>query len=252
LVSYIVEKYAGMLTEQDVQRLFEMLALKLNGNRSEAARRCGLTGKTTYDWEKAGYVKLRTKKKVLEACLEVDFLGTIEYLLSQSTERTIDVLRAILSTIYADAIEITSREEFVNLFDKFEKLKVKYRGLIKDQIEDEVSDMSRFLKEKALEFGMPIREISIEDLSTRQLLDAIQVVGRMYVENPLGAEKFLKEDLNLPTEAWKQILEIFKELSYVKGISIEAEKTIDQQLWPEIKSTEESILKSDKKLLAVT
>jgi hypothetical protein len=241
-----------MLTEQDVQRLFEMLALKLNGNRSEAARRCGLTGKTTYDWEKAGYVKLRTKKKVLEACLEVDFLGTIEYLLSQSTERTIDVLRAILSTIYADAIEITSREEFVNLFDKFEKLKVKYRGLIKDQIEDEVSDMSRFLKEKALEFGMPIREISIEDLSTRQLLDAIQVVGRMYVENPLGAEKFLKEDLNLPTEAWKQILEIFKELSYVKGISIEAEKTIDQQLWPEIKSTEESILKSDKKLLAVT
>lgn len=252
MVSYIVEKYAGMLTEQDVQRLFEMLALKLNGNRSEAARRCGLTGKTTYDWEKAGYVKLRTKKKVLEACLEVDFLGTIEYLLSQSTERTIDVLRAILSTIYADAIEITSREEFVNLFDKFEKLKVKYRGLIKDQIEDEVSDMSRFLKEKALEFGMPIREISIEDLSTRQLLDAIQVVGRMYVENPLGAEKFLKEDLNLPTEAWKQILEIFKELSYVKGISIEAEKTIDQQLWPEIKSTEESILKSDKKLLAVT
>lgn len=245
MVSYIVEKYAGMLTEQDVQRLFEMLALKLNGNRSEAARRCGLTGKTTYDWEKAGYVKLRTKKKVLEACLEIDFLGTIEYLLSQSTERTIDVLRATLSTIYADAIETTSREEFVDLFDKFEKLKVKYRGLIKDQIEDEVSDMSRFLKKKALEFGMPIREISIEDLSTRQLLDAIQVVGRMYVENPLGAEKFLKEDLNLPTEAWKQILEIFKELSYVKGISIKPEKTIDQRLWPEIKST-------DKKLLAVT
>jgi hypothetical protein len=241
-----------MLTEQDVQRLFEMLTVKLNGNRSEAARKCDLTGKATYDWEKAGYVKLRTKKNVLQACLEIDFLGTIEYLLSQNSERTIDVLRTTLSTIYADATETNSKEEFSGLLDRFETLNVKYRGLIKDQIEDEVSDMSRFLKKKALELGIPIREMSIEDLSTRQLLDAIQLVGRMYIENPLEAEKFVKEDLNLPMEAWKQILETFKELSYAKEMPIEAEKTIDLS-WSEIeKLTGERLPKSDKTVLAVT
>lgn len=252
MVSYIAEKYAGMLTEQDIRELFEILTVKLNGNRSESARRCDLTGKATYDWEKAGYVKLKTKKKVLEACLEIDFLGTVEYLLSQSSERTVDVLRTTLSTIYADAIETNSQKEFSNLLDKFETLSMKYRGLIKDQIEDEVSDMSRSLRKKALNLGLSPHETLIEDLSSQQLLEALQLVGRIYVENPFEAEKFAKENFALPTEAWKQILETFKELSYAKEISIGTEKTIDLSWLKSIKPTEERAPKSDKTVLAVT
>jgi len=218
LSDYIVGKYAGILTKEDAAQLFNTLTEKLEGNRSEAARQCDLTGKATYDWEKADYVKLDTRRKVLEACLRIDFLGTLEYLLNRNSERAIDIVRTILSTIYAEAIETKSREQFGALLDKFDTLKIKYRGLIRDQIEEEVADMMWLLSKKALEHGIPLRERLIKDLSAQELLEAIRLVGDLYSENPSEAQRFAIEDLSLPTETLDTILPVFKELSYMKEV----------------------------------
>lgn len=216
--SYIGEKYAAILTEEDVGNLFNALVKKL-GNRSEAARQCGLTGKATYDWEETKYVKLQTKRKVLEACLKNDFPETIEYLLSRSSERTVDVLRTVLSTIYADAVEADSREELEVILDKFEALKIRHRGLIRDTIEDEVSDMENRLCEKAQRSGVPLRRKPIEDLSAKELLDQLPMITHFYLENPLEAENFAREDLVLPEEALKPIFQTFRDLTHVRDVT---------------------------------
>lgn len=216
--SYIADRYARILTKENISELFDTLTKRLQGNRSEATRQCGLTGKATYDWEKAGYVKFETKRKVLEACLRIDFLETIEYLLNQSSEKTVDILQTILSAIYAEAVEIDSREKISMLLNKFDRLKMRYRGLIRDQIEEEVAEMTWLLKKKALKLRVPLRQRSIKDLSAQELLEAIQLIGAVYARNPTDAQRFAIEDLDLPEETLKTISPIFKELSYMKEV----------------------------------
>jgi hypothetical protein len=230
LSSYIVEKCAGILAEQDVKELFDILTEKLEGNRSESARHCGLTGKATYDWEKARYLKLATKRKVLKACLETDFLGTVEYLLNRNCERTDDLLRTVLCTVYADAVEAGLKEKFISSFDKFEVLRMKYRGFIRDQNEDEVSNMALFLESRALDFGVPLPEKSIDDLSAQELLGKIELIGRAYVESPTKAEHLATENLGLPKETLKPILQTFGILSQKGEVNPPSDATALE--WP--------------------
>lgn len=186
--SYITDKYAGMLTENDVENLFNLLVANLGGNRSEAARKCGITGKATYDWVGAAYVKLGTKEKVLEASLRTNFLETVEYLLNQSTDRNLDLLRTTLGTFYADALEAPSQNDFKNDFEKFEAIRTRHQGLIRDGIYNEVANMTTSLRDKAEELGLPLQPKAMNDLSAEELLNVIQLVGQIYVENPTQAE----------------------------------------------------------------
>lgn len=222
MATYILEKYAGMLTEEDVANLFDFLVKKLGNNRSQAARRCGLTGKATYDWEGAAYVKLGTKRKVLNASLEVTFLQTIEYLLGRSAYRSLDLLRTILSTLYADAIEAMSKEEFQSSLNRFETIKIRYQGMIKDGIQDEATDMSSLLRKKALDLGVPLRTKSINELSAEELVNAIQIVGHLYLENPSEAELFAVRDLGLPTDAVKPVIQTFRNLCFARKVQTSA------------------------------
>lgn len=219
---YIADKYAGMLTEEDVANLFNLLVAKLDNNRSEAARRCGLTGKATYDWGEAAYVKLGTKKKVLNASLEATFLETIEYLLGRSSYRSLDLLRTILSTLYADAIEAPSKEDFEATLNRFEKVHIRYQGTIKDGIQDEVTDMSSFLRKKALDLGVSLRTKTINEFSAEELVDAIQIVGHLYIENPPEAELFAVRDLGLPTDVLKPVLQTFRNLCFTRQMQTSA------------------------------
>lgn len=220
--TYIAERYAGILTKEDVDQLFNSLTSKLHGNRSEAARQCGLTGKATYDWEKARYVKLTTKRKVLETCLRIDFLGTVGYLLKRSSERTVDVLRTILSSIYNEAIETNSKEQIILLLDKFNTLRTQYRGLINDRIMDEVADMLWMLRQKAQELEVPVPPKSIEDISAKELLEVLPLIGDMYLKNPQGAPAIAKT-LNLPPQSIEMLLPTFAKLHPIGGPITEAE-----------------------------
>lgn len=209
--SYIVEKYAGILTKEDISQLFGALAEELQGNRSEAARQCGLTGKATYDWEKVTYIKLETKQKVLAACLRTDFLGTVEYLLRRSNDRTVDILRTILSAVYTEAMETNSRDQFRILLDRFNLLRNKHRGLIKDQIEDEAADMVWYMGQKASELGIPQPEKSLEDVSLTEWLEAFPVIVEAYVEEPQQAYTLAKT-LDLPEKSIEILWPSFEKL----------------------------------------
>ncbi len=218
---YIAERYAGILTKEDVDQLFNTLTSRLHGNRSEAARQCGLTGKATYDWEKARYVKLTTKRKVLETCLRIDFLSTVEYLLKRSSERTVDVLRTILSTIYNEAIETDSKEQIILLLDKFNVLRIQYRGLINDKIMDEVADMLWMLRQKAQELAVSVPPKSIEDISAKELLDVLPLLGEMYLKNPQGAPAIART-LDLPPQSIEKLWPTFEKLRPIVGTTTEA------------------------------
>ena len=214
--SYITDKYAGMLTEDDVENLFNLLVAKLGGNRSEAARQCGLTGKATYDWVGAAYVKLGTKQKVLEASLRTNFPETVEYLLNQSTDRNLDLLRTILGTFYANVLESTSQNDFKSGFEKFESIRTKHLGLIRDGIYNEVADMATSLRDKAEELGLPLQPKATNELSAEELVNAVQLVGRIYVENPVQAETLAAKEIGLPLDAMKPIIATFQNLCFTR------------------------------------
>lgn len=218
LDGYIAEKYAGILTEEDVGNLFDSLVKKLANNRSEAARRCGLTGKATYDWERTAYVKLATKKKVLKASLEEDFIETVEYLLGRSSDRSVDLLRAVLSMLYADAIEADSRAGFEPVFQKFEGTRARYQGIIKDNVRDEVEDMTHALRNRALELGVAMAERTVDELSPRELIDGLQILGHIYLESPQEAQAFAERNLGLPKQALEPMMQTFRDISTLKQL----------------------------------
>lgn len=215
MVNYITEKYAGILTKEDVVQLFNRMTEKLQGNRSEAIRQCGLTGKATYDWEKAKYVKLGTKQKVLEACLGINFLDTTEYLLDRSNDRTVDILRTFISKIYMDAIETESKGQFRIMFKKFSTSMKKHQGLIKDQIEDEVADMSWLMRQKASELDLPVPEKTIEDMSLKEWLGVFPVIVDTYVKDPQESQ-LMAETLDLPRKSIEILWSSFEKLKSVE------------------------------------
>lgn len=216
--TYIADKYAGLLTEEDVNVLFNRLAKEFGDNRSEAARQCGLTGKATYDWEDAAYVKLGTKKKVLEASLKKNFLNTMEYLLSKSNNRNIDLLQMILSTLYANALEATSSEDFKTNFTKFELIRMRNLGIIREGMQTEVSDMSTMLKDKATEFRIPVAPRSVNEFSAEEIINVVQLVGRVYSENPTQAQSMAENDIGLPANALKPLIQTFNDLCFARKI----------------------------------
>ena len=225
--NYITEKFAGILTRDDTGYLFNTLTEKLHGNRSEAARQCGLTGKTTYDWETAGYVKFNTKRKVLEACLNINFLSTIEYLLKRSSGRTVDLLRTFLSEIYTEAIETNSQENFIDLLDKFHTLSTEYQWIINDRIKDEHADMLWILRQKALELNVPITPRSIDEISARELLENLPLISDIYRRNPQEAPNAIKT-LNLPPQSVELLLKTFEKLQHTSIVFTEVDPSTDE------------------------
>jgi hypothetical protein len=212
----MADKYAGMLTEDDVENLFSLLAKELGGNRSEAARQCGLTLKATYDWEGTAYVKLGTKRKVLEASLRMNFIAASEYLLERSSDRNFDLLRTVLGTFYANALEATSQGSFGDNLERFETMRIRHRGLIRDGIQNEVTDMAISLRAKAEELGLPPKPKTTNDLSAEDMINAMQLIGRIYVENPLQAETLAVKDIGLPADAVKPIIATFQNMCFTR------------------------------------
>jgi hypothetical protein len=212
MLSYIAEKYAEMLTEDDVANLFELLTSELGGNRSEAARQAGLTGKATYDWAQVAYVKLGTKKKVLDAALKANFAATVEYLLEESNNRNIDLLRTILGTFFADALESNSQESFKAMQSKFNTIRKSHLGLIRDGIQNEVADMEISIKSKAEQLGVLVEAKGAEEFSGKEVLEAIELIGNVYIENPIQAENLAVKDMGLPLETVKPIIATFRNL----------------------------------------
>ena len=248
MYSYIADSYAGFLTKGDIVQLFDGLAMNLGRNRSEAARRCRLTGATTYGWNEASYIKYTTKKKVLETCLENDFLNTVEFLLNRSGERTIDILRTVLSTIFSEAIETESNSLFSNLLIKFETIRAKYRGTIRDRLEDEISEMDFALEQKASELDVPLPQKNILDISSKELVNVLPLIVMEYIRNPLEPLK-AANNLKFPLEEIKSVWSTFRSLRPTKRVPFEEELKLTpygkppeaEESWPIFRDTHTGI-----------
>src|SRR5947208_1328085 len=113
--TYLAEKYARLLSDDDTISLFNRLK-EVVGNIKEAAERCGLTRKSVYDWENLTQeIRLATKERVLEQSLELLPIDTLEYLTKQTVDAAYEVLLSNLGTLYENALEQKEPAEFERL-----------------------------------------------------------------------------------------------------------------------------------------
>jgi len=210
---YITKQYADMLTKEDVLQLFDQLQRKF-GSRNKASKICGFTNKTTYEWEKVKYVKSTTKEKLLKASLQHNFLYTLEYLFNRSNRRNVNILSTFLSTLYSFLLESESKNNFEKNYLTFFNFKTKNRGLIRDQIEDELSDMYFYLIPKANELKAQLPPIPTNDISSKELLDAIPLLCDMYLMNPSNQPKTIAHTINFPPDSVIKLWSIFEKIHF--------------------------------------
>jgi len=199
--SRIAEKYADLLTMEDVVRLFKLLEKKV-GNKVDAAKMCGLERKTTYGWDTTKEIRLRTKKKVLTALIENLTEETLDFITERSVDTSADVLRTYLSALYERAMD--EREDtlnFLRLASRFEETKQKYAGMIVDRLEVEVGNMSTLFPEKARELGTTFKVSPINVLRFSQLSmlipNLIKTISSTY---PYIPDSEIAKFFNLPPD----------------------------------------------------
>lgn len=175
-MSYLAEKYAHLLSKDDVLDLFEQLEEVFKGNLSEACRKCGIQRKTRYDWISARSLKLSTKKKILKAMIETNPEKALDFLLTHSKGTSVELLSTYLSHIYSRAMsEIFDPRPFVNSVKKFEKVKRENVGLIWE-LEEELGEMTYNIREKAKALKVPLPMEHLETINPNHIIEAIPAV----------------------------------------------------------------------------
>jgi hypothetical protein len=185
--SLIAEKYANLLTLENVVWLFELLE-KVTGNKADAAKICGLERKTTYDWEVTKEIRLNTKKKVLAALIENLPEETLDFMTEKSIQASVDILRTYLFALYEKAMAERNLTDFLRLASKFEEKRDKYAGLIADYLEVEVGNMLELFPEKASELGVtfqpsPLRTVRLSEFS-KYLPHVIRTISMLDPDTP--------------------------------------------------------------------
>jgi len=199
--SIIAEKYANLLTMEDVVRLFKLLE-EIVGNKVKAAKLCGIERKTAYGWDATKEIRLRTKKKVLSALIENLTEETLAFITERSVETSVDILRTYISAIYEKAMdERINAPNFLRLASKFEEIKQNYAGLIVDRLEIEVGNMSALIPERASELGAffevsPINTLKLSEF-TKLLPSLINTISSVY---PYVPDSEIAKIFNLPRD----------------------------------------------------
>ena len=164
-----VEKFANYLNSDEITELFDNYQKMLGGNRTLAAKQCGITTKTIYDWKnrKEG-IKYSTKIKILETLIERYPVDTFLHMTSNLHILSLETLLAGLSTLYERSFDVKSESEFLELAKLFEITVHKYSGLIHNNKELEVGNMFRKLYEfaKMKGYNWKPRQAILYDLDT--------------------------------------------------------------------------------------
>lgn len=199
--SIIAEKYADLLTMEDVVELFKLLEKKV-GNKVEAAKICGLERRTTYGWDTTSEIRLRTKKKVLTALIENLTEETLDFITERSVDTSADILRTYLSALYEKAMD--EREDpinFLRLASRFEETKRKYSGVIVDRLEIEVGNMETLFPEKASELGTTFKVLPTNVLKFSELSMFIpSLIKTISSTSPYIPDREVAKFFNLPSD----------------------------------------------------
>ena len=150
--TYIVDNFSEVLTQEDISDLFERLQASA-GSLAKAAELCKLERKTVYDWEKTGYVKLSTKRKVLKALLENLSKPTLGFITRRTYNRAQEAFRIYLSTIYEHCVTETKPSSFLREVAEFESVIKEYKALAQNLWRDELPQMLYELSRHAQELG---------------------------------------------------------------------------------------------------
>lgn len=195
MASYLAEKYAYLLTKEDTQWLFRDLH-RIYGSLSKAARKANVQRKTIYDWSRTRDVKISTKVKILEALMKAKPDYTLWFILKRSEDSTSDILHIVLTRIFERAtMEGLDGKAFVAITRKFERLKQRHAGMIFGYLDEEVSDMSRLIREKAKKLNVTLPPIAIETLKSTEVLELLPTIVRLLPEKVT-----LEERLDLATK----------------------------------------------------
>jgi hypothetical protein len=200
LLQDYAEKYANMLTGRDVSRLFDHL--KSITSRSEAARICDLERRTTFYWDGNKEIKLQTKKQVLQALLEKDYLFTLNYLCERSFEISSETIDLYLKSIYENAMNADiAIEDFRKLFYTFYESRIKFSPLINSSMTDVVSDLLKNLDEQALLLNIPLPKMPLSIMNAEEMVEKLPFVIKM-LPSQISESNFnyLEKQLNLPLD----------------------------------------------------
>jgi len=153
-LSYLVDRYAAILTKYDVQTLFERLQ-KSYGNRRKATSELRLQRKTVYDWEKsANDVRMLTKRKVLEASLKVDPDRTVSFLVKKTSDDFKEILQRQIALAYRKMMSSKKKEDFQRNLSMFNQIREMHRGALLDSDIALLDHMIQRINKKAHSFGV--------------------------------------------------------------------------------------------------
>jgi hypothetical protein len=201
LSSLLAEKFADILTGNDVLELFKRLEESL-GSLRKAASRCDLQRKTIYDWERTRNLKLPTKRKVLRTLLETNTEETLEYMVKRSSETTVELLSTYLTTLCECAAEPDiDQAQFQFLMERFERVREENASIIVDKLETEVANMLSILENRAVALktsyeSHPPRVAKLAHLA----MIMPTVMSEIHKEYPFSGGLRLSRQLNLPLE----------------------------------------------------
>ena len=188
MASYLAEKYAYILTKEDILQLFKTLE-GVYGSISRAARETGIQRKTAYDWPETGDVKLTTKIKILESSIKTKPDYTLNFLLERSEERASEILYVILTRLFERAMnEKLDPKNFVAVAKKLERMRKRHAGLVFEHLEEEVEDMSRLIRQRSYDLNVSLPPVAIETMKSTQVLEILPTIARSLpeVQTPAG------------------------------------------------------------------
>jgi hypothetical protein len=201
----LVDRYAYLLTKEDVLALFDRLIEAYGGYRRRASRACGLEHKTTYNWLETQEMRIETKRKVLSEFFNLSGEDAYEILAKKSVESSTDIIYLLLSLIFEKAVSLDAHnEEFHNLLSRFSEIKNKYEGIIRQYLEEEVGGMETSLKGKKpeeIEFPITSNLIKLSDLN--ELLPSM--IKDVYLRPSGLTDHQLAQSWNMPEQLLKSI-----------------------------------------------
>jgi hypothetical protein len=214
---YIVDRYAQSLTKYEVQTLFAELKEK-SGSLSAATRDAEITRKTVYDWENSSNdIKMDTKRKVLEASLESDLYGTMNFIVRKTEADYHEILERFINANIDKILSTDDKKEFQSMVSMFEKYLKLHSGSIYDVKTIPIDEIVDLINRKAVSFS--VREIE-RDIN----LFSPQVLSQKFIQ--------LLEIINMKSMFKNQIAEKLKLPEGFVARALQASSYIDPPTEP--------------------
>lgn len=210
--SYIIKRYAPLLTKYDVQTLFNWL-IDAYGSVAKAAEITGIQRKTVYDWDKVtDEVKLETKLKILEHSVKLDENRTLQFLIEKADNDSKEVLGYYIRYMFEKAMKANSKEEFSKHFSLLRDIQRTHRGLVFDHQMDTIEERNQLLNARTKEFCIDVTETSVYTIPP-EILERKVIAFLEILEKRTMTREEMKESLDLPSEFIDNICDALKYLN---------------------------------------